>query len=134
MFVDLSQVYYWKFKSYTHDNYNYIIKTKWSCFNYKSIYNRRRSTKQARLGFWVDSVLIKREAWTFLFWYKTGCLKSWARALKSLSESRECVIEVYIDNRWLILIIYVNYGRKKFYNIGPEVPSKSSKMMLSWPS
>ena len=25
---------------------------------------------------------------------------------KSLSESRECVIEVYIDNRWLIIIVY----------------------------
>jgi len=36
-------------------NYNYIIKL-------EIIYNRRRSTKQARLGFGIDSILIKREA------------------------------------------------------------------------
>ncbi len=26
---------------------------------------------------------------------------------ESLSEGRECVIEMYIDNRWLIIIIYL---------------------------
>ncbi len=26
----LDQVYYWRFKCNTHNNYNYIIKTKWS--------------------------------------------------------------------------------------------------------
>jgi len=31
-------------------------------FHSEIIYNRRRSTKQARLGFVIDSVLIKREA------------------------------------------------------------------------
>ena len=29
MFLVLSQVYYWGFKSNTHNNYNYKIKTKW---------------------------------------------------------------------------------------------------------
>jgi len=33
-----------------------------------------------------------------------GCLKSGAQALKSLSKSRECFIEVYIDN-WRIIVI-----------------------------
>ncbi len=28
MFLGLSQVYYWRFKCNTHNNYNYIIKTK----------------------------------------------------------------------------------------------------------
>jgi hypothetical protein len=28
MFMDLNQVYYRGFKSYTHNNYNYIIKNK----------------------------------------------------------------------------------------------------------
>jgi len=28
MYADLNQVHYWRFKSYTHDNYNYITKTK----------------------------------------------------------------------------------------------------------
>ncbi len=31
-------------------------------FYLEIIYNRRRSTKQARLGFEIDSILIKREA------------------------------------------------------------------------
>jgi hypothetical protein len=33
MFADLNQVYYWRFKSDTHNNYNYIIKTKGRYFN-----------------------------------------------------------------------------------------------------
>ena len=28
MFLDSNQVYYWRFKCNTHNNYNYIIKTK----------------------------------------------------------------------------------------------------------
>ncbi len=35
MFLVLSQVYYWGFNSYTHNNYNYIITTKWSYFDQK---------------------------------------------------------------------------------------------------
>ncbi len=34
MFLVLNQVYYWGFKSNAHNNYNYIIKTKWNYFNY----------------------------------------------------------------------------------------------------
>jgi hypothetical protein len=30
---------------------------------------------QSRLGFRIDSVLIKREAYTLLFSHQTGCLK-----------------------------------------------------------
>ncbi len=33
MFLGLSQVYYWRFKYNTHNNYNCTIKTKW---NYNS--------------------------------------------------------------------------------------------------
>ncbi len=32
--------------------------------------------------------------------------KELSASTKSLSESRECFIEVYIDNRWLIVIVY----------------------------
>jgi hypothetical protein len=33
MFLDLNQVYYWRLECNTHNDYNYIIKTKWSYFN-----------------------------------------------------------------------------------------------------
>jgi hypothetical protein len=32
MFFALSQVYYWRFKFNTHNNYNYILKTKWNYY------------------------------------------------------------------------------------------------------
>jgi hypothetical protein len=41
MFLVLNQVYYWRFKSDTHNNYNYIIKTKWS-YELEIIYNRKK--------------------------------------------------------------------------------------------
>jgi hypothetical protein len=57
------------------------------------IYNRRRSTKQARLGFGIDRVLIKkRSVNTFIL---TSDRVSKELSAKSLSESRECIIEVY---------------------------------------
>jgi len=31
MFLGLSQIYYWGFKSNTHNNFNYIIKTNYNC-------------------------------------------------------------------------------------------------------
>ena len=60
MFLDSNQVYYLRFKCNTHNNYNCIIKTKWRTFLLETIYDRG-STKQARLGFVIDSVLSKRE-------------------------------------------------------------------------
>ncbi len=34
--------------------------------------------------------------------------KEFSASAKSLSESRECFIEVYIDNRCLIIIVYLS--------------------------
>ncbi len=62
MFLDSNQVYYWRFKCNTHNYYNDLIKTKMKIFQLEIIYNRGRSAKQARLGFMIDSILIKREA------------------------------------------------------------------------
>jgi hypothetical protein len=61
MFLGVNQVYYWRFKCNTHNNYNKIIKLN-EVINYKLFTTERRSTKQARLGFLIDSILIKREA------------------------------------------------------------------------
>ncbi len=61
MFIGLNQVYYLRFECNTHNNYNYIIKTKWN-------YNQKLfTTEQIRRGFGVDRVLIKREALILLF-------------------------------------------------------------------
>jgi hypothetical protein len=62
MFLVLSQVYYWGFESYTHNNYNYNIKTKWSYFNQKLFTKEEEAPSKLGLGLWVDRVLIKREA------------------------------------------------------------------------
>jgi hypothetical protein len=51
------------------------------------IYNRRRSTKQARLGFMIESVLIKREASVNAFIVTSD------RVSKELSASAECLSE-----------------------------------------
>ncbi len=57
---------------------------------------------------------------------------------ESLGESRECFIEVYINNQWLIIIVYHKYSAKMkvgdidkktfllifvkmFYRIGPSI-------------
>jgi hypothetical protein len=32
--------------------------------------------------------------------------KEWSASAKSLRKSRECFIEVYIDNWWIIIIVY----------------------------
>ncbi len=62
------------------------------------IYNKRRSTKQARLGFGVDSV-------NAFILTSDRVSKELSASAKSLSESREWFIEVYIDNQWIIVII-----------------------------
>ncbi len=66
--------------------------------NKKLFTTERISTRQARLGFVVDSVLMKREAQTLLLQHQTGYLKSEALVLNVSSKSRECFIEVCIDN------------------------------------
>ncbi len=54
---------------------------------------------------WVrQSVLIKTEAQVLLV-RNTGCLKSEAQALVFRGESRECFVEVHIDNRSKIVIV-----------------------------
>ncbi len=62
MFLVLDQVYYWGFKSNTHNNYNYIIKTKWNYFNWKLFTTEEEAPSKLGLGFGIDSILIKREA------------------------------------------------------------------------
>ncbi len=49
MFLCLSQVYYWGFKWNTHDNYNYIIKTK-SNYNQKLFPTEREAPSKVGLG------------------------------------------------------------------------------------
>jgi hypothetical protein len=41
MFLGFSLVYYWRFKCNTHNNYNQLIKTKWS-YLLEIIYNREK--------------------------------------------------------------------------------------------
>jgi hypothetical protein len=60
------------------------------------IYNSGRSTKQARLVFGVDNVLIKREAFILI---TDRVPEELSASTKCLSEGREGFIEVYIDNQ-----------------------------------
>jgi hypothetical protein len=62
------------------------------------IYKSNQRTKQGRLGFEIDSVLITREAQALLFEHKTECLKSEAQVLVFTDESKKCIIEVHINN------------------------------------
>ncbi len=62
IFLVLDQVYYWDFKSNMHNNYNYIIKTKWNYFNWKLFTTEEEAPSKLGLGFGIDSILIKREA------------------------------------------------------------------------
>jgi hypothetical protein len=66
-------------------------------FKLEIICNRRRSIKQARLGFGVDSVLIKRDVKAFIL-MSDRVSKELSTSAKGLSESRQCFIELYIDN------------------------------------
>ncbi len=49
MFLGLSQVYYWIFKSNTHNNYNYIIITKWN-YHWKLFTTEREAPGKVGLG------------------------------------------------------------------------------------
>jgi hypothetical protein len=51
MFLILNQVYYWGFKSDTHKNYNFIIKTKWDYFNWK-LFTTEEAPSKLGLGLW----------------------------------------------------------------------------------
>jgi hypothetical protein len=42
-----------------------------------------------------------------LFPRQTGCLKSEAQAHLKVIKSRECFVQVYIDNQYLIIILYI---------------------------
>ncbi len=50
MFLVLGPVYYLRFKCYTHNNYNYIIKTKWSYFNQKLFTKEEEAPSKLGLG------------------------------------------------------------------------------------
>jgi hypothetical protein len=52
MFMVLNQVYYWGFKSITHKNCNYIIKTKWNYFNQKLFTAEEEAPSKLGLGLW----------------------------------------------------------------------------------
>ncbi len=43
-----SQVYYWRFKCNIHNNYNYVIKTKWNY--YLEIVNKQREEAPSKVG------------------------------------------------------------------------------------
>ncbi len=45
MFLSLNQLYLWSLQSNTHNNYNYIIKTKW---NYYGKYLQKKEKHQAK--------------------------------------------------------------------------------------
>ncbi len=55
MFLGLSRAYYWRFKCNTHNNYNYIIKTKWN-YNWKSFTTGREAPSKVGLGLRYDRV------------------------------------------------------------------------------
>ncbi len=65
----------------------------------------RRSTQQVRLGFVIDSILIKREGLNAFNLTPDRVAKELSARAKSLSKSRECFIKLYIDNQCLIIII-----------------------------
>ncbi len=50
MLLSLGQVYYWRLKSNTHNNYNYIIKTRWNYFNWKLFTTERETPSKVGLG------------------------------------------------------------------------------------
>ncbi len=49
MFLGWSQVYYWGFKCNTHNNYNYIIKTK-CYYNWKLFTTEREAQSKVDIG------------------------------------------------------------------------------------
>ncbi len=53
MFLGLDQVYDWRFKYNTHNNCNYIIKTKWN-YNWKLFTIEGETPSKVRCGFKID--------------------------------------------------------------------------------
>jgi hypothetical protein len=49
MFLGLGQIYYWRFKCNTHNNDDYIIKTKWN-YNWKLFTTEREAQSKVGLG------------------------------------------------------------------------------------
>jgi hypothetical protein len=49
MFLVLSQVFYWSLKCNTHNNYNYIIKTKWN-YHWKLFTTEKEAQSKVGLG------------------------------------------------------------------------------------
>ncbi len=43
------------------------------------------------------------------------------QALNVLSESRDCFIEVYIDNQWIIIIVYNDELQKQVESLTPQL-------------
>ncbi len=80
------------------------------------IYNREQSTKQSRLGFWIDSVSeLKEERKRFCSNIRQGVSRVKRKRLFSRGWIRECFIEVDIDNG--SKIIFVNLYRKMIFVI-----------------
>ncbi len=52
MLLALDQVYNWGFKCNAHNNYNYIIKAKWSYFNQKLFTTEEEAPNKLVLGLW----------------------------------------------------------------------------------
>ncbi len=52
MFLVLDEVYYWGFKSNTHNNYNCTIKTKWNNFNWKLFTTEEEAPSKLGLDLW----------------------------------------------------------------------------------
>ncbi len=48
----LDQVYYWGFECNVHNNYDYIIKTKWGYFNQKLFTTEEEAPSKLGLGLW----------------------------------------------------------------------------------
>ncbi len=66
------------------------------------------------LGLDWQSVLIRREAQAHLIEWETGCLKNKSQALSFYrGESRECSLEVYIDNQSKIVIVFRERERER---------------------
>jgi hypothetical protein len=72
-------------------------------FIWKLFVTEEEAPKQARLGFVLDSILIKREAFVLM---SDSVSKELSASTKILSKSRECFLEVYINNQCLIVIVY----------------------------
>ncbi len=64
--------------------------------------------------------------------------KELSASAKSLRKSRECFIEVYIDNRWIIFIIYYSLSNITFFSRGLCLRLRfrigRQQRMVSWPS